>query len=145
MKNQPVTLKHNRNRTRTMKNQMQPWKPTWSCTGYLWVVTGGYRRLQRGSDDFSLHTNTHCIIIYISSPSSSSSKFSSAVTQLLHISSQLWSIIISIHWFFSSSNLYHCLVMGRTRVENYWTTVLYINQTCFLGKNPKWGGMGPKF
>ena len=29
------------------------------------VVTGGYRRLQERSDDFSLQTDRHFIIIYI--------------------------------------------------------------------------------
>ena len=35
----------------------KPWKLTWSCTGWLRVVTGGYRSLPGGSDDFSWHTN----------------------------------------------------------------------------------------
>ena len=35
------------------------------------MITGGYRRLPEGSDDFSLQTDTHFIIIYISSSSSS--------------------------------------------------------------------------
>ena len=49
-------------------NCEKPWKLNWSCTGWLWVVTGGYRRLQGGSDDFSWQTDTQTlIIIYISS------------------------------------------------------------------------------
>ena len=51
-------MKNHRNRTRTMKNQPATKKPTWSCTGYLWMITGGYKRLQRRTDGVSLHTNT---------------------------------------------------------------------------------------
>ena len=54
MKNQPEALKSHKNRPGTMKTQSgtvkNHKKPTWSCTGWLQVVTG----LQGGSDDFSL-------------------------------------------------------------------------------------------
>ena len=48
---------------------MEPWKLTLSCTGGLWMVTGGYRRLPGGSAHFSWQTDKHFIIIYISSSS----------------------------------------------------------------------------
>ena len=54
MKNQPGTLK-------PIKTNLPPWKPTWSCTGWLRVVTGGYRRPPGESDDFLLHTHKHIL------------------------------------------------------------------------------------
>ena len=62
------------NHEKPIWNCEKPWKLTWSCTGWLWVVTGGYRRLQGGSDDFSWQTDRHFIIIYISTSSSSERK-----------------------------------------------------------------------
>ena len=48
----------------------KPWKLTWSCTGWLGVVTvdGGYRRLSGESDHFSLQTDKQTLHhnIYIS-------------------------------------------------------------------------------
>ena len=68
-------MKTNLNPWKPIKTDMEPWKtnpncekswkPTWSCTGWLRVITGGYRRLPGGSDHFSWHTDKHCIIIYI--------------------------------------------------------------------------------
>ena len=49
------------------------------------VVTGGHRRLPGGSDDFSLQTNTHCIIIYLS-PQTPSSRSPS----LPSLNSKIW-------------------------------------------------------
>ena len=50
IRNQPETMKNHDNRPGTMKNHKNP---TWSCTGWVREVTGGYRRLQEGSDHFS--------------------------------------------------------------------------------------------
>ena len=81
MKNQPKPLKTDMEPWKTNPNCEKPWKPTWSCTGWLRVITGGYRRLPGGSDHFSWHTDKHCIIIYISSsPSSPSSSSPSSLS-----------------------------------------------------------------
>ena len=88
MKNQPGTIK---NQLGTSKKQPKPLKtykkpsaildePIWNlekplkltliCRGWLWVVTGGYRRLPGGRAHFSWKTDRHFIIIYITSSSS---------------------------------------------------------------------------
>ena len=51
---QDESLKTHKNRPATMKNNLELYS----------VVTGGYRRLQERSDDFSLQTDRHFIIIY---------------------------------------------------------------------------------
>ena len=73
MKKQPKTWKTIENDMelwKTNPNCERSWKPTWSCTGWLRVITGGYRRLPGGSDHFSwqtdrqmLHHNIYIIII----------------------------------------------------------------------------------
>ena len=69
---EPWKSKTNLNPWKSVITDMEPWKTnlqpsklTRSCTGWLWVVTGGYRRLPGGSDHFSLQTNRYFIIIYI--------------------------------------------------------------------------------
>ena len=62
-------MKTNLNPWKPFKTDMEPWKtnpncekswkPTWSCTGWLRAITGGYRRLEGGSNHFSLQTNTN--------------------------------------------------------------------------------------
>ena len=73
MKNQPKPLKTDMEPWKTNPNCEKPWKPTWSCTGWLRVITGGYRRLPGGSDHFSLQTHRQTLIIIYISPSSSPS------------------------------------------------------------------------
>ena len=50
-----------------MKNQSGTIKTNLELDRVVMGGSGGYRRLPGGSDDFSWHTNRHCIIIYISS------------------------------------------------------------------------------
>ena len=69
MENQPKTLKTYKNRHGTMKNQSGAIKTNLELYRVVMGGSGGYRRLTGGSDDFSLHTNTHFIITYISSNS----------------------------------------------------------------------------
>ena len=68
-KNQPGTLKTYKSRHRTMKNQsgiLKTMKTNLELYRRVMVVTGGYRTLPGGSDHFSLQTNRHFIIMYIS-------------------------------------------------------------------------------
>ena len=53
-----------------MKNQSGTIKTNLELYRVVKGGSGGYRRLPGGSAHFSWHTNRHCIIIYISSPSS---------------------------------------------------------------------------
>ena len=66
-------IKADREPWKTNLEFWKPWKLTWSCTGGLWVVTVGYRRLPGGSDHFLWQTHRHFIIIYISAAAPSSS------------------------------------------------------------------------
>ena len=50
-----------------MKNQCGAIKTNLELYRVVMGGSGGYRRLPGGSDDFLWHTDTHCIIIYISS------------------------------------------------------------------------------
>ena len=49
-----------KNQSRTIKTNLELWRVVMGSSG-------GHRKLPGGSDDFSLQTNRHCIIIYISS------------------------------------------------------------------------------
>ena len=69
MKNQPEPLKTYKNWHETIKNQSRTIKTNLGLYRVVRGGSGGYRRLPGGSDDFSLQTHTHCIIIYISSMS----------------------------------------------------------------------------
>ena len=53
-----------------MKNQSGTIKTNPELYRVVMGGSGGYRRLPGGSDHFSLQTHRHCIIIYISQPSS---------------------------------------------------------------------------
>ena len=70
MGNHPKPLKTYKNQHGTMKNQSGTVKNQENYHGVVQGVMGGYRRLPGGSDHFSLQTDTHFIIIYISSSSS---------------------------------------------------------------------------
>ena len=68
LKNQPGTLKNQtkplktyQNRHGTMKNQSELWKTMKTNLELYRVVTGGYRRLQGGSDHFSWQTDTQTL------------------------------------------------------------------------------------
>ena len=76
MENQPKTLKTYKNRHGTMKNQSGAIKTNLELYRVVMGGPGGYRRLTGGSDDFSLQTNTHCLVIYLS-PQTRSSRSSS--------------------------------------------------------------------
>ena len=65
MENQPKTLKTYKNRHGTMKNQSGAIKTNLELYRVVMGGSGGYRRLTGGSDDFSLQTDRHFIIIYI--------------------------------------------------------------------------------
>ena len=65
--NQPKPLKTYKNRYGTMKNQSGTIKTNLELDRVVMGGSGGYRRLPGGSAHFSLQTDTHFIIIYISS------------------------------------------------------------------------------
>ena len=66
MENQPQPLKTYKNRYGTMKNQSEAIKTNLELYRVVMGGSGGYRRLTGESDDFSLQTHRHFIIIYIS-------------------------------------------------------------------------------
>ena len=73
--------------------------------------SGGHRKLPGGSDHFSLHTDKHCIIIYIS-PSSSSLAFASKLLKCFHFQSFVFlqqkikfSLCDSLHCFSQPKDL----------------------------------------
>ena len=80
--NQPKSLKTYQNRHGTMKNQSGAIKTNLELYRVVMGGSSGYRRLTGGSDDFSLQTDKHCIIIYISSPLLSSSPSLSSASSL---------------------------------------------------------------
>ena len=57
--NQPKPLKTYKNRHGTMKNQSGTIKTNLELDRVFMGGSGGYRRLPGGSNDFSLHTDTH--------------------------------------------------------------------------------------
>ena len=104
MKNQPKPLKTDMEPWKTNPNCEKPWKPTWSCTGWLRVITGGYRRLPGGSDHFSWQTDR----------------------QILHHNIYITTIIHHHHHYSSSSPSFFIIAKSGTDQNSGGQTLTHV-------------------